>query len=364
MFERILVPLDGSTRAARALPIIARLAHATHGSVILVSVVNHFVLGEPSSTHNHRTLSRDDISMSEAEAYLEATARSPELAHVTVEKAILSGPVASTVLYAVTSCRADLIVISSHGRSGMMSKMLGSVSEKVVCRATIPVLLLREKGSLPLVQYPQTDREENINQVPSPTPAYVGNAHRTMPTMSTGLTRILVALNGTSSAHVLLNPAAELAAALASPYGGALHLARVVLPPEVVAQKHAYGSVAETMEQAQKSLAAVTSYLHVGLMAPIVAQYRLAVTWTVVESEQIAETLVHLAEHGEDVEGEGAFGDCDIIAMATHGLAIENQLTLGSVAAHVIALTHCPILLVRPTAQMQMDRSFERSANV
>jgi nucleotide-binding universal stress UspA family protein len=83
--------------------------------------------------------------MSEAEAYLNEMTCSPELTHVRVEKAIVSGPVASALLSAATSYRADLIVMSSHGRSGMMSKTLGSVSEKVVGRATIPVLLLWEK---------------------------------------------------------------------------------------------------------------------------------------------------------------------------------------------------------------------------
>lgn len=363
MFERILVPLDGSARAARAIPMAARIANATHGSVILGSVVNHFVLVEPSVIQYHRTYASDDISMSEAEAHLEEMAHSPELSHVTVEKVILSGPVASTLLYAATSCRADLIVISSHGRSGMTSKMLGSVAEKIVCRATVPVLLLRENGPLPLWKYPQTHPEESANPISPPTPPQMGKANRTPTQTSVGLARVLVALNGTSFANSVLNPAAELAAALAAPYRGTLHLARVVLPPEVVEKRHAYGSVAGTMEQAQKSLTAVTSYLHEGLMAPTVAQQRIAVTWSVIESAQIAETLVYLAEHGEDVDGTGTVG-CDIIAMATHGSAGFQRLAIGSVAAHVMALTQRPILLVRPTAHMSMDCPSEMSAKV
>jgi nucleotide-binding universal stress UspA family protein len=149
MFERILVPLDGSIRAARAVPIAARIASATHGSIILVSVVNHFVLIEPSPIRNNRIQASNGFSMSEAETYLEEIASSLECAQLTVEKATFSGPVASTLLYTATSYRADLIVMSSHGRSGMMSKMLGSISEKVLSQATIPVLLLRENDPLP-----------------------------------------------------------------------------------------------------------------------------------------------------------------------------------------------------------------------
>jgi nucleotide-binding universal stress UspA family protein len=154
MFERILVPLDGSTRAARAAPVAARIAGAPDGTVILVSVVNHFILSpHPRMDRNNRIWASDDISISEAEAYLDEMACAPELAHVRVEKAILSGPIASTLLAAATSYQADLIVLTSHGRSGIMSKTLGSVAEKVFCRATIPVLLLRENSRLPLVPY-------------------------------------------------------------------------------------------------------------------------------------------------------------------------------------------------------------------
>lgn len=152
MFQRVLVPLDGSTRAACAVPVAARLTDTVNGTVILASVVNHFVLSQyPQANRDSRGRSSDDISVCEAEAYLNEMAFSPELAHVRVEKAILSGPIASALLSAATSYRADLIVISSHGRSGIMSKMLGSVAEKVVSWATIPVLLLREDRRLPLV---------------------------------------------------------------------------------------------------------------------------------------------------------------------------------------------------------------------
>jgi nucleotide-binding universal stress UspA family protein len=154
MFERVLVPLDGSTRAAHAIPVAARVAGAIGGTVILVSVVNHFILSpHPRMDRNNKRWASDDISISEAEAYLEEKACSAELAHVKVEKAVLSGPVASTLLAAATTYRADAMVLTSHGRSGIMSKTLGSVAEQVFCRATIPVLLLRENSPMPPVPY-------------------------------------------------------------------------------------------------------------------------------------------------------------------------------------------------------------------
>ena len=173
MFERILVPLDGSAQAARAVPIAARIAGYTHGSVILVSVVNYFILSQsPQTDRNNRTRIGDDLSMSEAKAYLDEMASSPELAHVKVEKAILSGPIASTLLSAATSYRADLIVLTCHigvSSNGAQDFRLSSVAEKVVCWAKIPVLLLCENGHTPLWLYPKTDRKLIANLIPFPT---------------------------------------------------------------------------------------------------------------------------------------------------------------------------------------------------
>jgi nucleotide-binding universal stress UspA family protein len=147
MFKRILVPLDGSVHAARAIPVAAWFAELTHGNIILVCVVNHFVLGESATTAPSRVYDHDDFSIREAETYLEEVAHAPELAHLPVEKIILPGPVASTLLFAAHSSHADLIVLSSHGRSGMQHKAFGSTSEKIVYRASLPILLIRENNA-------------------------------------------------------------------------------------------------------------------------------------------------------------------------------------------------------------------------
>ncbi len=148
MFKRIIVPLDGSIHAARAVPVAAWIAELTHGNIILVCIVNHFVLGQPATTSPSSMYDHDDFSIHEAEAYLEEVSHAPELAHLPVEKVILPGPVASTLLFVAHSSHADLIVLSSHGRSGMQHKAFGSTSEKIVYRASIPVLILRENNAL------------------------------------------------------------------------------------------------------------------------------------------------------------------------------------------------------------------------
>jgi nucleotide-binding universal stress UspA family protein len=165
MFKRIIVPLDGSIHAAHAVPVAARMAELTHGSIILVCVVNHFVLGEPAATSPSIMYDHDDFSIREAETYLEEVSHAPELAHLPVEKIILPGPVASTLLFAAHSAHADLIVLSSHGRSGMHHKAFGSTSEKIVYRALIPVLILRENNSLFTDAHALADESVNVHTI-------------------------------------------------------------------------------------------------------------------------------------------------------------------------------------------------------
>jgi nucleotide-binding universal stress UspA family protein len=105
MFQRILVPLDGSTRAERAIPVAARLAHASGGSVILVSVVSKSSGFWPSeaerTTQAQQVLATD---LAEAERYLAGVATSPELEGALTESVVLFGPTESTFIELHVHC--------------------------------------------------------------------------------------------------------------------------------------------------------------------------------------------------------------------------------------------------------------------
>jgi len=129
MLQRILVPLDGSARAEYALPVAARLAHATGGTLILLQVYqvmpSEFVLSDYTA------------EAAQATAYLAQVAARPELAGITVERITLAGAVARTILDAVLEYQADTLVLCSHGRSGPTRWALGSLAEKVARHAPL-----------------------------------------------------------------------------------------------------------------------------------------------------------------------------------------------------------------------------------
>ncbi|HEV2236171.1 MAG TPA: universal stress protein, partial [Ktedonobacterales bacterium] len=203
MFKRILVPLDGSARAESAIPVAARLARAAGGSVVLIEVANvHLEYGPYRDPDTARPITFDR-DYEDAATYLTALSKGTHLAGIPTETRVPTGHVAETILAEARAEQADVIVITSHGRTGFARWVLGSVARTVVRQAPIPVLLLREAGSKP---------------VPS---LFEG----------IGRLRVLVPLDGSPSAETALGPAAELAHALAGSEGAALHLLRVPETP-------------------------------------------------------------------------------------------------------------------------------------
>jgi nucleotide-binding universal stress UspA family protein len=137
MFKRILVPLDGSGRACSALPVAARLARASSGSLLVsVRVVSTAPEHYPSAPANPtlaQTISGTDRTL--AESYLEGIASSQLLSGIEVKTEVQVGLIAPVILSIASSQRVDIIVICSHGFTGVKRWVMGSVAEKVAHNA-------------------------------------------------------------------------------------------------------------------------------------------------------------------------------------------------------------------------------------
>jgi len=319
MFTHILVPLDGSRRAEQALPVAARLAHASGGTVVLLQVVSmanqfiSYVAMEPIITQ--RLI---DFRLEEAKDYLSDLARSSSLHGVYTETLIFFGQPTAYILSIVDSQKIDLIVMCSHGYTGIRRWIMGSVAEKVAHYASAPVLVLRE-GKPPLANLQPDD---------------------------SGSLRILVPLDGSARARAAIAPAARLVAGLASPGRGALHLTQVVTMSGIEQMRH---SERETIvREAKQKLRSTVEEIRGGLVADYDAGLNLSITWSVTIDDDIAAGIVRVAENGEDAEGAGVFGGCNMIAMATHGYSGLKRLALGSITERILHSTALPLLIVRP----------------
>ncbi len=190
--------------------------------------------------------------------------------------------------------------------------MLGSVAEKVIRHAPVPVFVLREGG----------------------------------PGLATAVQQpihALVALDGSSLSEAILEPAAALTAGLAQTTSqpGALQVMRVVDIPS------SYGKFrspvdsyydaqvrAEAKHEYEQYLQTVTTRFAEGPLE----KYHLAVSTVVATDPDVAEAIVRTAEQGK----------VDFIAMATHGRGGVQHWALGSITERVLHATRVPLLIVRP----------------
>lgn len=130
MFKRILVPLDGSIRAERAIPVAARIARAANGTVVLVQVATIPFTYSPylgSATYAEEAIKTD---LNETEKYLNTLANSETLEGIKTTTTALLGSAAQGILSTADSYNIDLIVMTSHGRAGMQRWVLGSVADR------------------------------------------------------------------------------------------------------------------------------------------------------------------------------------------------------------------------------------------
>lgn len=204
MLARILVPLDGSLRAERAIPVAAKVARATGGTILLVRVVTSPTVYGPAFVPPPAGIRSPDEIRLEVAAYLTQVAGLPVLSGITTQTVTLTGQPADALLRAIDTLNADIVILTSHGRTGRMRWVLGSVAQHLARHADVPILVLRESGPSPMKR--GTEAEYPL--------------------------RALVPLDGSPAAESALPYALHLITALAAPAQAALHLTLVVSPSE------------------------------------------------------------------------------------------------------------------------------------
>lgn len=139
MFKKILVPLDGSAIAAAALSHVMAVTQKHQASITLLRVME-------SSPSDASVVNPTDwqLQRTEANTYLdELVAHCASSCEAEVEKVVQEGPAADRILEQAQERKHDLIVISSHGRSGLSEWNVSSVAHKVINRAGVSILLVR-----------------------------------------------------------------------------------------------------------------------------------------------------------------------------------------------------------------------------
>jgi nucleotide-binding universal stress UspA family protein len=142
--DTILVPVDGSALAEAALPAAVDLARDSSARLVLLRVAEAHTLPWTDPTEAEIAVVRD------AESYLDGVKRQLENRGVKdIDTCVWYGDAARSIVEAAAARHADLIVMSTHGRTGLGRLILGSVAEAVIRGTTTPLLLIRD-GAAPV----------------------------------------------------------------------------------------------------------------------------------------------------------------------------------------------------------------------
>lgn len=284
--EEILIPLDGSKGAESVLPYVRDFAPKFNSRVYVVGV------GIGRKTRRVNRLLEDYINriVNELQAH-----------NIKAEPVIRYGIAADKILdFTAEEKEIDLIIMATHGRSGVTRWWMGSVAEKVISEATAPVLLVRSKRRRTTGT---TDKSDSIH-------------------------KILAPLDGSDIGEVAL-PYAE---AIATNSRATVNLLQVISPPGTVEASLLGGSDWRKFVKAMHD--AGENYLK--SVAERLSGKDIKVTYEVLTGDPADKIVEYAAEKG-----------ISLIAMSTHGRTGLARWVLGSVADKVLHGARIPILLVR-----------------
>lgn len=305
--NHILVPLDGSRLAAAALPYATALAFVTGARISLLAIVESATerIGTPSAAAQEG----DERRVTESAAYLESVAIPLRARGLAVTTGVRHGNPAEEILADTEAEECSLVVMSTHGRTGLERARAGSVAQHVLRHAVVPTLV-----------------------VPPGNDAATGD--------SAAIAGVTVPLDGSPLAEEALPMATRIAIALSVP----LTLLRII--PSLTYQASAgwgygysaYYPVSEEMERDEEQ--AVEEYLAAiatRLRAPgLEVETRWERSVTSKAEEMIA---AYLAKR-----------PASIAVMASHGRGGVLRWALGSTAEGVLDQSPCPLMIVRAGA--------------
>lgn len=301
MLRTLVVPLDGSPFGEHALPYALSLARRTGANVHLVHVYESLFDG----VEGYGAL--DQKALTDAERYLTTvTQQVAALGGVSVTGKLLQGSVAQALHDYASQASADIIVMTTHGRTRAVRFWLGSIADKLIRRMPVPLLLVR-----PGEGQPELHRDVIFQN-------------------------ILVPLDGSSFAEKVLEPLRPLAQVQQSNL-----IFLQAIPPTILQFEEPLPMAATAIDpvlaqqlemlQAQKRKQA-EAYLQ-----------RMAAPWG-----QARTCLVEHAQPATAILEQAHALQVDLIALATHGRGGFSRMFLGSTADKVVRGSTLPVFVYQP----------------
>ena len=313
MFDHILVPLDGSSLAECALPHAVAIAQAYGARVTLMQVLESTRTISPVRFGNLLDWHFDEI---EATAYLDGWVARLQEAGLCVESTVQEGSAVARITQFAQDHDVSLIVLNSHGRSGLNGHNIGGIAQKTVLHACVPVMIVRTYQPF--------------------TGTVTGLRYR----------RLLVPLDGSQRAECVLPVAITLARSCESH----LLLAHVVRRPEIpyrVSLAQVETDLANQLVEHEHSRSMQYLDRLRSRLSPDVQTHLLS-------GDNASEKLQDLA----------AEENVDLVLLSAHGHGGGTRWPYGSVALSFISYGATPLLIVQDMAQDVLEKTQAEMAAV
>jgi nucleotide-binding universal stress UspA family protein len=313
MYRTLLVPLDGSRFSEQALPLALSIAKRAGAELQLLYVHGTLEADYPE----HRFLDEESWTTewkTRHEAYLDGLAQRLRAAGAkSTAPLILQGDIAGTIRKHAIEKQVDLVVMTTHARGPVARMWLGSVADQLIRELPTPLLLVHPIGE-------KTDLTADVI-----------------------LKHLLLPLDGTPLAELIIEPALALGELMGTDYT-LLRVIRPVAPihypPEgVIKDPLPEGMIQQLQRVETASRRKAQEYLDE--VAQRLRRHLLRVHTKIVDEAQPALAVIEAAQKLS----------ADLIAMQTHGWRGLHRLLLGSVADKVLRAARAPLLVQRPPSR-------------
>jgi nucleotide-binding universal stress UspA family protein len=299
MFDPVMVPLDGSLLAECVLQHVVAIARAFDAKVILLRVLDKKQASEKAQLFD---LVNWQINKTGAKLYLEKISTRLQKSGLRIDTAVLEGLVAESITEYALKRGVKLIILSSHGRSGLSQWGISSVTQKIIFSAPTSVLIIRAH---------QPATSELIEQQ---------------------YTRLMVPLDGSRRAEYVL----PMVTLLARFHQSRVSIVHVVKTPEMARQMPLAHEDLELSDRivARNREEAIRYLDQIRLQSPLEG---IEVQTRLLTSDNAAAALHELVDK-ENI---------DMVALSAHGYSGYNQWPYGSMVNNFILYSKVPLLIVQ-----------------
>jgi len=307
MFEHILLPLDGSSLAERVLPHAVALSEAFNSQLTLLKVINKGSEEDQNNIINPMTW---QMRKSETEAYLLSVQDRLADVNIDSEIKIMEGNPPEQICNFATNEEVDLIILSSHGSSGVSAWNINSTVQKVLLRAYMPVMIIRaykkDYGSLVGLKYE----------------------------------RILLPLDGSKRAECIL----PLAKSIYKEQDSKIFLTHIIEEPNMPQQTPLSDEVASVIDQLREiNFNEARAY-----MKQIEDQFSPENVETIIEASKNPSNAMHNIIDREQI---------GLTILSAHGHSGESRWPYGKIALSFIVYGTTPLIILQDLSADEVGKS-------